>query len=148
MLELDEIIHAALIADPVIARLTGNRIYSTCVEVPPHEEDNTPTPYIVITDDAYTNDVGTKDDAWESDWDRVQAGIIINAASPADVKTLRRLVRQAIAKYVSEMTDGIPQLVSSTNDGIAWDWSKPCYYDTLHYSADMMRIYESKENQE
>ena len=28
-------------------------------------------------------------------------------------------------------------LTASNNDGVAWDWTKPCYYDTLHYQCDM-----------
>jgi hypothetical protein len=30
-----------------------------------------------------------------------------------------------------------PMLTASNNDGVAWDWTKPCYYDTLHYQCDM-----------
>ena len=51
MLELDEIFYNALTADSEIASATGGRIFSTCVEVPPMENDNTPLPYIVIVDE-------------------------------------------------------------------------------------------------
>ena len=136
MQELDEIIYAALNADETLASVAGG-IHSTCVEVPPTEDDNTPVPYIIITDDPYTNDQGTKDDVWESGVDHVQASVIINASSPAEVKQLRRKIRHAIASYVASMESGQPYLTASSNEGIAWDWQKPCYYDTLHYQCDM-----------
>ena len=46
VLELDEIIYAALTADPVLSILAGG-IHSTCIEVPPTDADNTPLPYIL-----------------------------------------------------------------------------------------------------
>ena len=136
MKELDEIIYDALTADNGIGLLLRGGIHSTCIEVPPTEDDNTPLPYIIITDDPFQNETGTKDDLWESDTDRVQASIEIAAGSPAEVKELRRMVRQAIAAHVATLQDQ-PYLVSVSNDGIAWDWLKPCYYDRLHYQCDV-----------
>ena len=146
--ELDEIFYAALTADETVMTLTQGRIYSTCIEVPPTEDDNTPLPYIIILDNAYQNDQATKDNVWESDIDRVQASVIISACSPAEVKQLRRLVRKAIAGYVISMTDNQPYLTSSSNEGIAWDWMKPCYYDTLHYQCDMEVINDEDDEHE
>ena len=138
MKELDEIIYDALTADNGIGLLLRGGIHSTCIEVPPTEDDNTPLPYIIITDDPFQNETGTKDDLWGSDTDRVQASVEIAANSPAEVKQLRRMVRQAIAAHVASLPYAdTPQLVSSSNDGIAWDWLKPCYYDRLHYQCDV-----------
>ena len=138
MKELDEIIYDALTADNGIGLLLRGGIHSTCIEVPPTEDDNTPLPYIIITDDPFQNETGTKDDLWESDTDRVQASVEIAASSPAEVKQLRRMVRQAIAAHVASLPYAdTPQLVSSSNDGIAWDGLKPCYYDRLHYQCDV-----------
>lgn len=138
MKELDEIIYDALKADNGIAALVGDRIQSTCFEVPPTEDDNTPVPYIIITDDPFQNDIGTKDDVWEGCTDRVQASVEIAAKNPAEVKELRRMVRRAIGRYVAGLEyDQRPYLVSVSNDGIAWDWLKPCYYDRLHYQCDV-----------
>jgi hypothetical protein len=47
------------------------------------------------------------------------------------------LVRQAIGQYVESLEADAPYLTALTADGIAWDWTKPCYYDTLHYQCDM-----------
>ena len=137
VVELDEIIYAALSADSELSSLAGG-IHSTCIEVPPTDADNTPLPYIIITDDPFQNQTGTKDNVWEGDVDSVQAGVEIAADSPKEVKRLRRLVRKAVADYIETADlDTIPYLQNLTNEGIAWDWTKPCYFDTLHYQADM-----------
>lgn len=146
MKPLDEIIYDALTADQSIVALVQDRIQHTCFEVPDYENDNTPLPYLIITDDPFTNEQGTKDDMWESDIDRVQASVEIGANSPAEVKTLRRLIRRAIAAHVATL-DQVPYLNSVSNDGIAWDWLKPCYYDRLHYQCEVnAEDYEQEEN--
>ena len=138
MKELDEIIYDALTANEEIVAIVEGRIKHTCFEVPDYEHDNTPLPYLIVTDDPFTNETGTKDNVWESDYDRVQSSIEIGANSPEQVKQLRRLIRQAIAAHVASLPYAdTPQLVSSSNDGIAWDWLKPCYYDRLHYQCDV-----------
>ena len=135
--ELDEIIYEAIIANETLQTETGGRIQSTGIEVPATDDDNTPLPYIIIAEEQLQNEQGTKDNVWEGDMDHVAVSVIISANSPADVKRLRRLVRQAIAKYVEEHETGYLYLTSLTYDGIAWDWTKPCYYSTLHYQCNM-----------
>lgn len=156
-LELDEIFYNALTADTTIAQACGYvapsqgnsgkpaRIYSTCVEVPPTDADNTPLPYIIIMDEGLQNDLGTKDDVWESVYDRVQAAVQISAVSPKEVKRLTRLCRKAIADYIATMTGERPYLQSLTTDGTAWDWTKPCYYKTLTYQCD---IYNTNDDEQ
>jgi hypothetical protein len=136
-MELSEIIYNAICSDQTIMAALKGGVHDTCVPVPPHLEDNTLCPYIIVMENPYTNDQGTKDNVWESDQDRVGVSVQICADDPATVRTLRRKVRHAIAEYVLNNETGYIYLVSSTNDGIAWDWTKPCYYDTLHYQCDM-----------
>lgn len=135
--ELDEIFYDALTNDEAIMTLCEGRIFSTCVEVAPVDDDNTPVPYIIITDDPFSNDIETKDDIWEGDTDRVAASVQISANSPYELRMIRRMVRKAIAEHITQVQERIPFLYSLNNDGISWDWTKPCYYDALHYSADM-----------
>lgn len=168
-LELDEIFYAALTADSTIMEACGYvaptpgtpadgntpatpgdpgtpaRIYSTCVEVPPTENDNTPLPYIIITDDGLQNDQGTKDDVWESVEDHVQASVEISAISPKEVKRLARLCRKAIADYIATMIGERPYLTALTTNGTAWDWTKPCYYKTLQYQCDVTNEDDEQE---
>lgn len=147
MKELDEIIYDALTADQTVATETNGRIISTCVEVPPTEDDNTPLPYIIIAEEPGQNETGTKDSMWEGADDVVNVGVIISAVTTSDVKRLRKLVRAAVERHVATLQEP-PYLQSLSWDGIAWDWMKPCRYDTLHYQCDMnanIREYEQED---
>ena len=140
---LDDIFYAAIKADEALVALTGDRIFSTCVPIPPDQQDATDLPFIIITDDPFQNELATKDDEWESDVDRVQAGIIINAESPAEVKRIRNMVRKAIGEYVQTLNEP-PTLLSVSNEGTQWDWMKPCYWDTLHYQCEQ-NLYDDED---
>lgn len=140
MKQLDEIIYDAICADTDLMTAIGGRVVSTCFEVPPTEDDNTPLPNIIITDDGFQAEIFTKDDIWESTCDRVQASVDIAANSPDEVKQLIKMVRDAVNSYISTMYDNgehIPSLQSLTSDGLAWDWMKPCYYQKLYYTCDV-----------
>ena len=140
MKQVDEIIYDAIKADTDLMTAIGSRVVSTCFEVPPTEDDNTPIPNIIITDDGFQAQIFTKDDIWDSDTDRVQATVDIAAASPSEVKQLAKAVRKAVNDYIHAMyEDGedIPSLQSLTSDGVAWDWMKPCYYTHLIYTCDV-----------
>ena len=139
-MELDEIFFNALMADAGLALAVGSRIESTCFEVSPEEQDNIPLPCIIVTDDGLTNQSETKDAEWESNIDRVQASVEVDAKDPKDVKALIRMVRKAIANHIASLAaDGedIPYLVSVQTNGVAWDWLKPCYHSTITYQCDV-----------
>ena len=138
MKQVDEIIYDAICADAALMEAIGNRVVSTCFEIPPTDEDNTPLPNIIITFDGFQNQQTTKDCVWEAGEDRVQVGVDVAAKSPQEVQRLIRLCRKAISRYVIQMyNDGqeIPELDALTSDGLAWDWMKPCYYQRLTYSC-------------
>jgi hypothetical protein len=135
-MELDLILYTALISDPQLKELVGDRVKSTCFEVAPTEQDNVELPYIIVTDDGFQNQDSTKDDTWESEEDMVQSSIEISGRSPREVKILVALVRMAINRYINnlyEKVEDVPELSSLTSDGLAWDWTKPCYFQTLTY---------------
>ena len=134
MKQVDEIIYDAIKADADIMAAVGNRVVSTCFEIPPTDEDNTPIPNIIITDDGLLNQQTTKDCVWEATEDSVTVGVDVAAASPQEVKRLIRKVRRAIESYITTMYsqgEDIPELTSLTSDGLAWDWMKPCYYQCI-----------------
>lgn len=138
MKQLDAIIYDAITADAALMAVIGSRVVSTCFEVPPTEDDNTPLPNVIITDDGFQNQVGTKDTVWESGEDRVQVSVDIAAQSPNEVKALVKAVRRAIeAHMVSlyEQGEDTPELENLSSDGLAWDWMKPCYYQKLTYQC-------------
>ena len=136
-MELDEIIYAALSADETIVQLTEGRIESTCFEEPPANTGNTSVPNIVIEESTGQNELGTKDTIWESNTDVPSVDITINALSKNEVQQLRRLVRKAISSYIESMTSSFPLLRSLSWTGVQYDWTKPCYFDTLHYQCEM-----------
>ena len=139
-LELDELFFNALMADADLVLAVGGRIESTCFEVSPEDQDNTQLPCIIVTDDGMTNNLTTKDTEWESDEDRVQASVEIDAESPKRVKQLIQMVRKAIANYIESLADNgeeIPCLQSVQTNGVAWDWMKPCYHSTITYTCDI-----------
>ena len=140
VIELDKLFYDALQADETLMAAVGGRIVSTCFEVGPDEKDNTPLPCIIVTDDGLTNNQQTKDNVWEAAEDRVQASVELDATSPKQVKQLVRMVRKAINNYVtSQYTQGaaIPNLQQVQTNGVAWDWTKPCYHSTVSYQCDV-----------
>lgn len=145
MKELDEILYDALKADAELMEAVGNRIVSTCFEVSPEEKDNTPMPCIIVTDDGWQNAPGTKDNVWESDEDTVTASVEVDAESPREVKRIVKMVRHAIAQYISGMAaegEDIPYLDSVQSTGIGWDWMKPCYHEMVTYTCKIDKNYE------
>lgn len=138
MKQVDEIIYDAIRADEELMTAISGHVVSTCFEVSPTDADNTPLPYIIVTDDGFQNQVESKDDSWEGTEDRVSVGVEVAAESPQDVKSLIKMVRQAVASYIGQMYDDgedIPELDSLSSDGLAWDWTKPCYYQRLTYQC-------------
>lgn len=142
MLRLDKIFFDAITADADLMQAVGGRVKSTCFEVSPDEQDNTPLPYILILDECKQPAQTTKDDGWmPSQW-RVGAGIEVAANSPNEVDALVMKAMKAIAAYISSLADqgeeipwlneGFPQ-----TQGVAWDWTKPCYFDVAHYQCDI-----------
>ena len=151
MTTVDEIIYDAICADAALMEAIGNRVVSTCFEIPPTDEDNTPLPNIIITFDGFQNLEDTKDDLWEGSDDRVQVGVDVAASSPDEVKQLIRSVRRAVNVYIYQMKEDdeeVPHLESLTSDGIQWDWMKPCYYQRLNYQCTTQSDIEDEQDEE
>ena len=139
-MELDELFFNALMEDADLVLAVGGRIESTCFEVSPDEQDNTPLPCIIVTDDGLSNQPTGKDVEWESSEDRVQASVEVDAKDPKQVKQLIRMVRKAISNYITSLYEKgaeIPCLQSVQTNGVAWDWMKPCYHSTITYQCDV-----------
>jgi hypothetical protein len=142
MLRLDKIFFDAITSDADLMQAVGGRVKSTCFEVSPDEKDNTQLPYILILDEGKQPAQTTKDDEWmPSQW-RVGAGVEVGAKSPNEVDALVTKAMRAIAAHIVNLSDqgeeipwlneGFPQ-----TQGVAWDWTKPCYFDVAHYQCDV-----------
>ena len=135
-MQLDEILYNAIKADASLMTAIGGRVKDVCFEVSPDDQDKTPLPCIVITDLGSQEQPETKDCEWEPTEDHVQAGIEVSAKSPSEVRRLILLARHAVAEYVATLShDEQPVLEGIQRDGTAWDWLKPCYFDTLRYQC-------------
>ena len=150
MLRLDKIFYDAITSDAELMQAIDGHVNSTCFEVSPEEKDNTPLPYIIIIDEGKQPAQTTKDDEWmPSQW-RVGAGVEVASFSPNDVDALMMKAMKAIADHVQtlynqgEMTpylnEGFPQ-----TQGVAWDWTKPCYFDVAHYQCDVMNTNDDEQ---
>ena len=142
MLRLDKIFFDAIVADNDLMQAVGGRVKSTCFEVSPDEQDNTPLPYILILDEGKQPAQTTKDDGWmPSQW-RVGVGVEVGAKSPNEVDALVVKAMKAIANHISTLAsqgeeipylnEGFPQ-----TQGVDWDWTKPCYWDLAQYQCDI-----------
>ena len=133
---LDEILFNALVNSNDVSTAVDGRIKDVCFEVGPDEKDNTPLPYIIVTDGGVQNAPQTKDTEWESYEDTAVAGIEVSAKSPGEVRRLIKMARRAVAEYISTLDyKERPELQSVRTEGVAWDWMKPCYWDTLVYQC-------------
>ena len=151
MLRLDEIFYKAITADADLMQAVGGRVKSTCFEVSPDEKDNTQLPYILILDEGKQPAQTTKDDEWMPSLWRVGAGVEVGAKSPNEVDALVMKAMQAIANYIVTMSihgeefpylnEGFPQ-----PQGVAWDWTKPCYFDVAHYQCDV-NYYDDEQDE-
>lgn len=149
-MELDEILYNALVADATLTAYIGgqDRITSTCFEVSPDEQDNTPLPCIIVTDDGLQGGDSTKDDEWEPYEDNVQASVEVDAESPKEVKKIIRMVRRAIAVHINTLAaqgKDIPHLQNVQTNGVAWDWMKPCYHETISYQCKVNNDYDDEQ---
>ena len=135
MKTVDEMIYEAIVADETLMTLIGDRVVSTCFEIPLDQLDNTEVPNIIITDDGFTNNVTSKDCVWEGGEDEVRVTVDIAGNSPEEVRQIMRKVRKAVETYIANLGTDMPELVSLTSGELAWDWMKPCYYKPLIYQC-------------
>ena len=135
MKTVDELIYDAIVADESLMAIIGDRVVSTCFEIPPDQLDNTEVQNIIITDDGFTNNVTTKDCVWEGGEDEVRVTVDIAGNSPEEVRQIMRKVRKAVEDYMASLGNQMPELANLTAGELAWDWMKPCYYKPLIYQC-------------
>ena len=151
MLRFDKLLFDAIMADSDLVQAVGGRVKSTCFEVSPDEQDNTPLPYIVIRDLGKQPSQSTKDDVWMPGMWTVGAGIEVGAKSPNEVDELVMKSMRAVASYIVSLAgqgkdvpylnEGYPQ-----TKGVEWDWTKPCYWDVATYQCDI-NYYDDEQDE-
>lgn len=103
-LATDKVFKTLLAQSTELAALVGTRITNT---VDDEVNTGTPTkfPYLVICNDGTVNDESSKDDQYESDYDRDTIRIEVVAKTRAKLATLATLVRNVIKVGMIGLTD-------------------------------------------
>ena len=111
------------------------RLYGTAIPLPDEDLDNVPGPYVIVTFNGLTNDQGTKDDRYESRYDKVEIGVEVTAKTLDDLHVLTEMVRDTILSYLRSRTTAVDDYLF-TAEGIQYDSMKPCYWQVLRYQCD------------
>jgi hypothetical protein len=120
------------------------RLYGTAIGLPDEDADNVPVPYVIVTFDGLTNDQGTKDDRYESDYDTVNIGVEVTAKTLDDLHTLTQMVRDTILSYL-RATDTAIMDYNFAAQQIQYDSLKPCYWQVLTYQCDVNNTYDDEQ---
>ena len=112
------------------------RLYCTAIPLPDEDAENVPVPYVIVTFDGLTNDQGTKDDRYESEYDTVNIGVEVIARNINELHELTQMVRDAILSYLRENDTAIMDYNFAAQQ-IQFDSLKPCYWQMLTYQCDV-----------
>lgn len=141
-LQTDAIFIKALRSNEVLTAKLKGRIYDTAIPLPDEEAENAPVPYVIVTYDGMANDTSTKDDAYESDSDNVNIGVLVIAETLDELHPLTAMIRDTIHDYfVSHVDedDEVPLDYNFTAQGITYYSMKPCFWQKLSYQCDTNR---------
>lgn len=141
-LQTDAIFIKALRSNEVLTAKLKGRIYDTAIPLPDEEAENVPIPYVIVTYDGMANDTSTKDDAYESDSDNVNIGVLVIAETLDELHPLTAMIRDTIHDYFVDHVDEddeVPVDYNFTAQGITYDSMKPCFWQKLSYQCDTNR---------
>ena len=120
------------------------RLYGTAIGLPDEDAENVPVPYVIVTFDGLTNDQGTKDDRYESEYDTVNIGVEVTAKTLDDLHALTQMVRDTILSYL-RTTDTAIQDYNFAAQQIQYDSLKPCYWQVLTYQCDVTNTNDDEQ---
>ena len=120
------------------------RLYGTAIGLPDEDADNVPVPYVIVTFDGLTNDQGTKDDRYESDYDTVNIGVTVVGRTLNGLHDLTQMVRDTILSYLSTTETAIMDYQFAAQQ-IQYDSLKPCYWQVLTYQCDTVNTNDDEQ---
>ena len=121
------------------------RLYGTAIPLPDEDLDNVPVPYVIVTFDGLNNDAGTKDDRYESEYDRVNIGIEVVGKTLEDLHGLTQTVRDTVLAYFRANHTNVEDYIFSA-DAIQYDSLKPCYWQTLRYQCEVYNLNDDEQD--
>ena len=120
------------------------RLYFTSIPLPDEDADNVPVPYVIVTFDSLTNDQGTKDDRYESEYDTVNIGVEVAARNIDELHDLTKMVRDTILGYIRANETAIMDYNFAAQP-IQFDSLKPCYWQVLTYQCDTVNTNDDEQ---
>ena len=123
------------------------RLYGTAIPLPDEDLDNVPVPYVIVTFDGLNNDAGTKDDRYESEYDRVNIGVEVTGKTLKDLHDLTQMVRDTVLAYFRANHTNVEDYTFSA-DAIQYDSLKPCYWQTLRYQCEVYNLEDNDDEQD
>ena len=120
------------------------RLYCTAIPLPDEDADNVPVPYVIVTFDGLTNDQGTKDDRYESEYDTVNIGVEVAARNIDELHDLTQMVRDTILGYIRASETAIMDYNFAAQQ-IQYDSLKPCYWQVLTYQCDVINTNDDEQ---
>jgi hypothetical protein len=123
------------------------RLYCTAIPLPDEDADNVPVPYVIVTFDGLTNDQGTKDDRYESEYDTVNIGVELTARNINELHNLTQMVRDTILSYLRSNDTAIMDYNFAAQQ-IQFDSLKPCYWQVLTYQCDVNNTNDDEQDEE
>ena len=120
------------------------RLYGTAIGLPDEDADNVPVPYVIVTFNGLTNDQGTKDDRYESEYDTVNIGVEVTAKTLDDLHDLTQMVRDTILSYLRTNNTAIMDYNFAAQQ-IQYDSLKPCYWQVLTYQCDTVNTHDDEQ---
>jgi hypothetical protein len=123
------------------------RLYCTAIPLPDEDADNVPVPYVIVTFDGLTNDQGTKDDRYESEYDTVNICVEVIARNINELHNLTQMVRDTILSYLRENDTAIMDYNFAAQQ-IQFDSLKPCYWQVLTYQCDVENLINDNDDEQ
>lgn len=145
-LATDSIFVDALQSNAALVERVGGRIYGTAIPLPDEDADNVPVPYLIVTFDGMNNDAGTKDNMYESNYDRVNIGVEVVGETLAKLHEVAQAVRDTIWNYFVNNRTAVEDY-TFTADAIQYDSMKPCYWQVLRYQCDVYNIEDDEQDE-
>ena len=145
-LSTDSIFIAALSASEDIMEATGGRIYGTAIPLPDEDAENVNPPYIIVSFDSLNNDQTTKDDRYESEYDKVAIGVTVVAGKLGALHDLTQMVRDVILSYFRSNATAVEDYDFSAQ-AIQFDSMKPCYWQVLSYQCEVNNENDEQEDE-
>ena len=121
------------------------RLYCTAIPLPDEDADNVPVPYVIVTFDGLTNDHGTKDDRYESEYDNANIGVEVTARNINELHDLTQMVRDTILSYLRENDTAIMDYNFAAQQ-IQFDSLKPCYWQVLTYQCEVYNLNDDEQD--